>query len=264
MNLSSITPLILTWNEEPNLLRCLEQLRWADAVVIIDSGSTDRTLEIAAEFPNVRVETRSFDTHSQQWNYGLSQVGTPWVLALDADFIVSDHLPAEMEAIPSSTASTEFASEFRYCVNGTPLKGSLYPPRTVLFRVDSCHYIQDGHTQLLVGSGTPELLETKIDHDDRKPLRRWLSSQSKYATLEAEKLDSAEMASLGLPDKIRRTLFLAPPLAFLYTLIGKRTLLDGWNGHFYALQRAYAELLLSLELLSRKLEATPIRSRSHE
>lgn len=264
MELDSITPLLLTWNEENNLSRTLGRLHWAKEVVVVDSGSTDRTREICSMLSNVRIETRTFDSHSEQWNFGLSQVRTPWVLALDADFVVSEVLPEEMKNIPADTENVGFQSTFRYCVNGTPLRGSLYPARTVLFQKDSCKFVQDGHTQLLVGDEPRGSLVSQIDHDDRKPLQRWLSSQAKYAALEAGKLHSEPAELMGLPDRIRKMIWPAAPVTFLYTLFYKRTLFDGWNGMLYTLQRTYAELLLSLELLTRKLDNKSAESISND
>ena len=68
-----ITPLLLTFNEEDNLERTLAPLSWAREIVVVDSGSTDRTLEILARDPRIRVVVRDFDTHAMQWNFGLRQ-----------------------------------------------------------------------------------------------------------------------------------------------------------------------------------------------
>ena len=66
-----ITPLILTYNEAPNIGRTLEQLRWAHEIVVVDSFSTDQTLEIVSQFPQVRVFQRVFDDFVGQWDFGL-------------------------------------------------------------------------------------------------------------------------------------------------------------------------------------------------
>src|SRR5437764_11178163 len=96
--LEQITPLILTYNESPNIGRTLEQLRWARDIVVVDSLSDDETLEIAKGFPQVRVFQRQFDTHGVQWNFGLNEtaISTEWVLALDADFVLSPELVDEI------------------------------------------------------------------------------------------------------------------------------------------------------------------------
>lgn len=253
MNLSKITPLILTYNEEPNIRRCLERLTWAVRVVVVDSGSSDQTLAICTEFPNVVVHDRKFDDHTSQWNYGIDQVADPWVLSFDADYITCSSMEAELASMEPADSVAAYQASFRYCMAGIPLRGTLYPRRALLFRKDCCRYIADGHTQLLSITGEVGRLETKIDHDDRKPLSRWLESQRKYAALEAEKMSQNSEAA-GMPDQLRRLIWPAAPAAFFYTLFVKGLILDGWPGFFYVLQRTYAELLLSLELLDRKLK----------
>lgn len=251
-----ITPLILTCNEEPNLRRCLERLRWATAVMIIDSDSTDATAQIAAEFPNVRFITRPFDDHTTQWNHGVDAVRTNWVLALDADYVLGAGFEDELAALSDAPPHDAYFAAFRYLIAGKPLRSCLYPARAVLFRKDRCRYQQDGHTQLLCISGSSGTLQTKIDHDDRKPLSRWLSSQDKYARLEAAKLLALRGGQLHLQDRIRRTMILGPLLVFVYTLVVRRALFDGWHGWYYAFQRTLAEIILSLRLLEQRLEKT--------
>ena len=94
--LDQITPLILTYNEAPNISRALGGLGWAKEIVVVDSFSDDETVQIASSFPNVRVIQRIFDCHRNQWEFGLKETGisTPWVLALDADYIVTAELIA--------------------------------------------------------------------------------------------------------------------------------------------------------------------------
>lgn len=253
MNLHDITPLILTWNEEPNIRRCLERLRWAREVVILDSGSSDATAAIAAEFPNTRLLVRAFDDHTTQWNFGVDACGTNWVLSLDCDYVLCPGFEEELSRLDKDSPWDAFHASFRYLIHGSPLRACLYPPRAVFFRKDRCRYIHDGHTQILSIPGRTAFLATKIDHDDRKPLSRWFLSQDKYAALEAEKLLSLPTRELHWQDRLRRAVVIAPWLVFFYTLVVRGTLFDGWRGWFYAFQRMAAELMLSLRLLERRI-----------
>lgn len=252
MRLADITPLILTFNEGPNIRRCLERLDWASRIVVMDSGSSDATQAICEDRERVSLVIRNFDCHSNQWNAGLDAVTTPWVLALDADFIVPQAFADELATLPDDENVDGYQADFHYVVHRRRLRGTLYPAKTVLFRKDRCRYVQDGHTQLLSGDERVSPLVCRIDHHDCKPLSRWLDSQRKYAALEAEKLGLDNGAS-GIADHLRKMIWPAAPAAFLYTLFVKRLILDGWPGWFYALQRTYAEALLSLELLERRL-----------
>lgn len=249
-----VTPLVLTYNEAPNVGRTFERLRWARRVVVMDSGSTDGTLRRLAEYPNVEVVHRPFDTHRDQWNAGLDHIDTPFVLALDADYVLSAALIDELAALPDDPAASGYRARFVYCIRGRPLRGALYPPRIVLFRTGAGRYIQDGHTQALEIGGEVRDLGGVIYHDDRKPRARWLSNQTAYAAQEAEKLLATPREALGRIDRLRRA-GVAPLLTPLYCLVAKRLLLDGRAGLAYTYERTYAELLLSLQLLDRRLTA---------
>lgn len=251
MNLHDITPVIAVYNEGPNLRRCLERLVWATQVVVVDSGSTDDTLAIAASFPNTRVVQHVYVDHTTKWNFGVGEAATRWILSLDADYVLCAGFEDELRALDEAAADAWFC-RFHYCVNGFPLRAALYPPRAVLFRKDRCVYFQDGHTQLLRIPGASAFLQTAMLHDDRKPLSRWFVSQDHCARLEAEKLAAADPGSLRWQDRTRKMLVVAPILTFFYCLFVKRLILDGWRGWFYTWQRVLAEVMLSLRLLEAK------------
>jgi len=253
--LRQVTPLILTYDERPNLERTLRALDWAESIVAVDSGSRDGTAELLAADPRVRLFTRSFDSHAAQWSFGLAGTGiaSPWVLALDADFVLSGDLVEELSRLEPAPETAGYRAPFTYCVGGRPLRSSLLRPQVVLFRRERGRYVQDGHTQKLLLDGHVEALHGRILHDDRKPLSRWLASQDAYMGQEAEKLWATRLAQLSWSDRVRRLVIAAPPLALVYCLVVKRGLLDGWAGWHYALERATAEAILSLRLLDKLL-----------
>ena len=283
--MNSLSVLILTLNEEANIGRTIQALPEVEEVLVVDSGSSDRTLSIAADSSkNLRVVTRAFDSHTAQWNFGLDQVKTEWVLTLDADYELSKELRAEIMALhPSGDVSGYFA-DFVYRIYGHSLRASSYPPRVVLFRTSHGRYVDDGHTQTLwIYSASRELrppsasagtktLSGKIYHDDRKSLSDWLQAQDRYAILEARHLleigksgksesgrNAGEGAarlsnapSLSVQDRLRLKIFFAAPAMFFYLFFWRGLILDGWPGWFYVAQRTLAELLLSVRLLIEK------------
>jgi glycosyltransferase involved in cell wall biosynthesis len=249
-----ITVLILTFNEAPNLRRTLEKLAWAREILVVDSFSTDETLDIARSFPSVRVVQRKFDDHTSQWNFGIDQTGTPWVLALDADYLLAQDFAAELPDLAESIGVSAYYARFRYCVFGRPLRATLYPPRAVLFRKDQCRYVPDGHTQRLQIQGRTGFLPGTIDHDDRKSLSQWLWAQDRYASLEAAKLTTTPADQLSRQDRVRQKLIFAPLLVFMFTAFGKGLIFDGWPGWYYVFQRTLAEIILSLWLIEQKLK----------
>jgi glycosyltransferase involved in cell wall biosynthesis len=249
--LDQITPLILTYNEAPNIGRTLDHLRWAKQVVVLDSHSTDETTAIAASFPNVRVVQRTFDSHCNQWQFGLHETGitTEWVLALDADYIVTADLLNELQNLNPNVETLGYRARFVYCIYGKRLNSGIYPPVTVLYRRAAANYVQDGHTQRIALAGRVETLQNPLLHDDRKPLGRWLESQARYTKLEAQKLRAANPTELDTIDRLRRWPLIVPPLALFYCLVVRGGILDGWRGLYYGFQRVTAELMLSLYMI---------------
>ena len=252
--MNDITGVVLTFNEAPNIGRTLAQLTWLKAVVVVDSLSSDDTVAIAASFPNVRVVSRAFTTHAEQWNYALEQTGiaSEWVLALDADYVLTEAVIQEIQSLVPDAASAGYEASFDYCVDGRPLRCGVYPPVTVLYRRTAGRYEQDGHTQRIRLSGAVARLRARIQHDDRKSIAHWLAAQARYMKLEAAKLTTSH-GRVGVADAARRWVVIAPPAMFVYSYLVRGGILDGRAGLFYALQRTVSELILSLFLVRRML-----------
>ncbi len=256
MSLSNqITPLILTFNEAPNIGRTLAQLTWAKQIVVVDSFSTDKTLDIVSGFPQAKLVQRTFDSFAGQCNFGLRQIKTDWVLSLDADYVLSEGLVTEIQDLPLDEQIAGYSARFNYCICGKPLRATLYPPRIVLYRRERAHYRDEGHGHRVQVDGATQMLFGWINHDDRKSLDRWFSEQNRYAAIEARHLLESPKGELRLPDRLRRRIVLAPVLMFFYTLFAKGLILDGWPGWFYVLQRTLAEIMLSLRLIEAKLQS---------
>ncbi len=251
--LDEITVLILTYNEEANIERTLRQLTWANRIVIVDSGSTDGTLEIIASVREAEVVRRPFDDFASQCNFGLSQISSEWVLSLDADYELSDAFISEMSALEPRIDRHGYQATFIYRIYGRRLRASLYPPRTVLYRKLSASYHNEGHGHRVSVKGAVGLLKSPIFHDDRKPLSRWFSSQQRYAREEAAHLLKCGYGQLSRIDQVRLMGWPAPPLVFLYCLLLKRCVLDGWPGWLYVMQRLLAETMLAIEIVDRRL-----------
>lgn len=256
MRLDDITPVILTYNEEPNIRRTLRSLEWATEIVVVDSGSTDRTLEILREFRSVRVLQHAFENHALQWHYAISQsnISTEWVLGLDADLILPSDSVQEIAALPPDGEIGGYESQFRYCVLGHPLPRSIFPARILLFRRARVSFHRDGHAHRVGVAGRVESLRCLVDHDDRKPVTRWLASQDVYARLEREKLLAVpHQELLSCADRVRARRFMAPIAVLLYCLFVKRLIFAGLPGWYYTYQRVLAEVLLSLYLIEHEL-----------
>ncbi len=250
--LDQITPVILTYNEAPNIERTLNALRWAKRIIVMDSFSDDDTELICSKFPNVLFVKRKFDVLATQWESAIAQdISTEWVLALDADYVVSDELITELRELKPPPNTAGYQTTFVYKIDGIALSGSLYPPVTTLYRLKGARYRQDGHAQRVEIEGAISNLNGKIFHDDRKPIGRWRQSQKKYAQQEAQKLADQKFGELKLIDKIR-FLGLGPILVIPYTLILKGVIVNGLPGFKYAWQRVQAECYLLQARLTQK------------
>ena len=253
--LANITPVILTYNEAANIGRSLERLSWAREVVVVDSLSTDDTLAIARRFPNVRVVQRAFDSHARQWQFATGDTGiaSDWILRLDADYMMEPALRDEIAAATPAAETSAYRIGFTYCMDGRPLRASLYPAQPLLFRRGRETFVQDGHTEKLRVEGQVLPLANRMLHDDRKSIERWLQSQSRYQASEAEKLTTRPWSELSWADRLRCTRVLGPIAVAVHCLFVKGLIFDGSAGLLYTAQRVAADLILSMHLLRRDL-----------
>ncbi len=248
---SKISVLILTFNEENNIKRVLDKLSWAEKIIVIDSFSTDATLSILTDYGNVTVHQRKFDTHATQWNFGLSLCNSEWVLSLDADYVLPDAFIEEIRQKIMLTEYAAFDAQFEFLVFGKPLRGNNTTPRPVLFQKSLCSYFDDGHTQRLQIDGKTGNFTHKIDHDDRKPLSRWLSNQANYSLRESNMLTNTPDNQLSAISRIRKKKLFTPFLILFHCLFIKGLILDGWRGWYYTLQRTIVEMLFALRLIEK-------------
>ena len=193
----TVTPVILTLNEGSNIKTTLASLEWAQRVVVLDSGSTDQTEQIARSFGNVDWFVRGFDNHRAQWMYAIHEtsITTDYVLALDADMRPGVGFRHELDAF---LKCDEFAGAwipFEYRVLGRDLMGSIYPAQIRLFRKDQVRIDQPGHSQIFEVNGTVCRFRSQLIHEDLKPVGRWLNNQVKYASLEAARIKCAPKKS---------------------------------------------------------------------
>ena len=252
---SQLSALIITNNEEDNIYRTLSSIWWIPEVLVVDSGSTDRTVSIASSFDNTRVIYREFDSFAKQCNFGLQQLSSDWIISLDADYVLSSQLFREVFDILSSSSKEKelfqaYRIGFRYCINGKPIRSGLLPPRTCLYRRESGEYIDVGHGHRIIINGRVGDLSHKIFHDDRKPFLRWLENQQRYQKIEATMLQSKNSSDLPIQDLIRKHTFIAPFSAFFMCIVLRGGFFDGKEGIIYAFHRLIAEGLLYIYMHS--------------
>ena len=247
----NLTVILLTFNEENNITRVLNNLRWVERIVVVDSFSTDRTLQILEKYPNVSIHYRQFDSFAGQCNYALTLTDTDWVLSLDADYVLPKEFAKEVQFFVDKNDSENVAYFccFHFLVFGKKLLNDNTTPRAVLFKPAYCTYYDDGHAHRLKINGAAGNFKSRILHDDRKSLSRWLNSQSVYSLKETQKLTGASNLESSFISNIRKTKILAPLFIFFYCLFIKGLIFNGWRGWYYTLQRTIVEMLFALRLI---------------
>jgi glycosyltransferase involved in cell wall biosynthesis len=252
-SLEQVTPVVLTYNEEPNVGRTLDSLRWAHTVVVLDSGSTDQTESIARAFENVVWCERTFDTHVAQWEYGIRQTGitSEYVLALDADMQVTDEFLQELENNFPYGQTVGGITPFEYRYHGRALAGSLCPPQLRLFRHDEVGISQPDHTQRFSVSGEIYRFRNRLVHDDRKPVDRWVASQVAYQLLNEQELSNGRRQRLR--DHLRRA-GLMPPIVGALAYLRAGGPFKGAAAARYAYERMTSESILAVRLMDARLQ----------
>lgn len=262
-----ISCLILTKNEELNLPACLHTLRWCDDVLVLDSGSTDRTLQIAEEF-GARIFHRDWDTERKQREYSLTlPFKHPWVYNPDADEVTPNDLRDEMLSVVQDPSSPHVAYRVRFKVMfmGRWIRNSsLYPTWVLrLFQPGRLSFDRDINLKYIVDGTTGRLQSHFEHHTFRRGLHHWYAKHNDYSSLEAaEALRSiresrVELRHLVSPDPVRRRQawkelsFRLPARSvatLAYLLIFRRGLLDGPAGWAYCGLRASYELMIELKI----------------
>jgi glycosyltransferase involved in cell wall biosynthesis len=252
----NITPVILTFNEDCNIRKTLNSLRWASRIVVVDSGSTDKTQQIARSFSNVDWFVRQFDTHGMQWEYGIHQtsITTDYVLALDADMRTTVQFQHEVESFVKDATFDGASIAFEYRLIGRPLIGSIYPAQTRLFRKSKVQIAQPGHSQEFVVAGKVSKFRSRLIHEDLKPLSGWLNNQIRYAALEASRIRPRPRT--GLKDWLR-SVGLAPLVVGALSYIRAGGPLSPAAAKAYAFERIIFEAILARMLAERAQETMP-------
>lgn len=262
-----LSVLILTLNEELNLPRCLQSVSWSDDVVVLDSYSTDRTVEIARA-AGARVLHRKFDNWSchQNWAVRHIEFKHPWVYYSDADECVTPELAGELLSIAGNGAGGPVAYRVRFknIFMGRWIRHSSLYPTWVLrfFRPDRVHWERLVNPVAVV-NGPEGRLRGHFEHYSfNKGLAEWFAKHNLYSSDEAQELirtvaGAMDWQGLISQDPARRRkamkslayrMPLRPALVFGYLYFFRLGLLDGAPGLTYCRLRAMFEYMVDLKV----------------
>lgn len=255
--MADVTVLILTKNEEINLPDCLESIKgFAKRVVVVDSGSSDKTVEIAIN-NDADVYTHTFENYARQFNWGLdnTNISTKWTMRLDADERLTPELCAELDelmrkhdtdSVNGVTMEAWLYFMDRKIKHGGHQKRKLMLFKTGIGRVEDRK--MDEHT--ILSEGTSVSAKNRFIHYDFKDMTHWMNKLNWYATREMQDyfdFIDGKSADLRIEDdktisRIRGKkfgvyykfpLFLRSWLVFIYYYIFALGFLDGREGFIF-------------------------------
>lgn len=248
-----IAAVIITRNEERNIVRCLESVKFCDEIVVVDSGSSDATRTLAAKF-TTKVLNRDWSNYADQRNFANQHVDSDWVLSVDADEVVSDELRDEVlsfkQRAPEGLAYTIPRKTFHF--NRWIRYGGWYPNRlTRFFKRDAGEWKGDELHEYWEPHGNLGALSGHLLHYSFEDLADQVDRNNRYSSLGAEKLRKQ-----GKRFSFFR-LTVKTVSKFIETYFLKRGFLDGYPGFFISVSAAYSVFLKwaklwELELAEKK------------
>lgn len=244
----SISAFVVCCNEENNIRRCLESLKWCDEIVIVDSGSTDRTLEICREYTD-KIFCRDWAGHRLQKQFALEQCSCEWVLNIDSDEEVSTYLRGEiLEVLSRSKKNGNEIKGYDICRVVYFLgrwwdRGGWYPEyRRRFFRREFTRWGGiDPHEKALV-DGPTKRLRGQLYHYTYSDFSHQIDSLNKHSSLMAKQLHSRGRRC-GLFN-----LWFNPLLRFVKFYILKRGFREGVPGLIIACLEAFYVFLKYIKL----------------
>ena len=234
-----ISATIITLNEERHIARVMESLRCCDEIIVVDSGSVDRTIEIAANL-GARVIENPWRGYAEQKNYASDQASNDWILSLDADESLSEALEGEIWHIKKSGAQYDAYTMPRMAqyLGRWILHSGWHPDRKIrLFDRRKARWVGQYVHESVVTQGRVGHLDSSILHFTCDSLSEHLKTMDRYTTLAAEQLID-QRASIGW-----RQLALDPLWTFFQTFVLKRGFLDGPEGLAIAYMAAFYNFL---------------------
>lgn len=221
-----ITATIITYNEERNIARAMESLRCCDEIVVVDSGSSDRTPEIAAKL-GARLIESPWTGYARQKNYAAECAVHDWILSIDADEALSEALEGEIWQIKKNGPQFDGYTMPRMAqyLGRWILHSGWYPDRKVrLYDRRKARWVGDFVHESVIVDGTTGHLHSDLLHFTCDSLSEHLKTMDRYTTLAAEQLIAQDKRVST------RKLLVDPMWTFIRTLIFQRGFLDGMEG----------------------------------
>lgn len=228
---TKISIFIISYNEENIISKCLEKLNWADEIVVVDSGSTDKTVAICESF-GAKVIYNKFENFGKQKQFALNQTKNDWVLSLDADEVLSDDLINEIQNLKlSSTCYGYYIPRTHVFLNKIFKYGSESNKHILRFFNKKYGKFTDNmvHENLLIEGNTSKLKHDFL-HYSYFSIEQYITKLNKYTTLYAQEKNKKFS---GL------TILVKTKFEFFKKYFLDRNFLNGKEGFYWAVFSAY-------------------------
>ena len=278
--MTNMTVIILTKNEETDIVRCIRSVKeWVQRIVIVDSGSTDRTCELAAAEGAEVVKHEPFIDYAKQFNWAIDNldITTTWVFRLDADEVVTPELRKELEKELEHHATDDvsgFMMRYKVEFMGRYLMhGGFYPfQKITIFKYGKGRFEERAMGEhIVLSEGRCVYLRNDAIHHTLKTLDLYINKHNWYATREVQDYfdvrSGRENALLdGQPERAKKLrdglyyrlpMFLRAKLFFWYRYYLRLGFLDGTPGYIFAFMQAYwYRTLVDAKIYERETEGT--------
>jgi|TARA_B110000908_G_scaffold72439_1_gene87444 glycosyltransferase involved in cell wall biosynthesis len=242
--MKKITAIIPTLNEEIHIDEAIKSVGFADEIIVIDSFSSDKTLELAQKH-NVKIIKRKFDDFSTQKNFAIDQALHDWIYILDADERVTAEVEKEiLEAVENPGKHVGFYVKRSFYLSGKKVKfGGFQRDKVIrLFLKEFCRYNGNHVHETIAANGELGFFRHKIDHYSYRNYDHYISKLNHYAALRAK-----QMQSQGKTVNLYHIL-IKPPVRFFVHYVVRLGFLDGFSGFLIAKTHAYGVLTRYIKL----------------
>ena len=255
-----ISALLITYNEERNIQKFLDEAWYADEIIIVDSESTDRTAEIAKKHPKVTFITRKFDNFTAQKNFAIDQARNEWVTFFDADERISKSLIFEMiDEIKKDEADAFFVYRRFYFMEKYIKRSGWQNDKAIRLFKKSLNRYGEGRLvhELIDTKGKVRFLNNRLDHYSYYSVEEYDRKLTQYSILRAKELFSK---------RLKPSIFhfwVKPWFRFVHHYILRLGILDGGEG--YIISKLHAHHVFKRYLfLSKMWESEKEKSKSNK
>lgn len=240
-----LSVIIIAKNEAHNIRRCLDSVKWADEIVVLDSGSEDETVAIAKEYTDI-VQSTDWQGYGIQKQRALARATQPWVLNLDADEYLDEALQSEIIKAMQSDTYDAYRVPIRMCFKGKALRYSSSPQRHVrLFKREGANFCDSiVHEKIVLAAHAPVgKIKSSILHQSFQDLSHALYKINRYSSYSARiRLEKGKSSNVFAA-------LAASSWMFFRCYFLQRGIFDGQVGFLFALLNAQAAFYRRMKLI---------------